>query len=84
MVNAIPKGANFTTCGIGLDQFRANTMSCLMNGHMRVGLEDNIRMPDGKLARGSWEQVDRAIRMASSLGREPVTQDEARKIMGLR
>ncbi len=84
MVNALPKDANFTTCGVGLDQFPANAMSCLMNGHMRVGLEDNIRMPDGELARGSWEQVQWAVNMAASLGREPATPDEARKIMGIR
>lgn len=84
MVNALPDNANFTTCGVGLDQFPANTMSCLMGGHMRVGLEDNIRMPNGELARGSWEQVEWAVKMASALGREPATPDEAREIMGLR
>ena len=84
MVNALPHGSNFTTCGVGLDQFPAVTMSCLMGGHMRVGLEDNIRMPTGELARGSYEQVLQAVRIASSLSREPASPEEARKMMGIK
>lgn len=84
MVNALPHGSNFTTCGVGLDQFPAVTMSCLMGGHMRVGLEDNIRLPSGELARGSYEQVLQAVRIASSLSREPASPEEARKMMGIK
>jgi 3-keto-5-aminohexanoate cleavage enzyme len=84
MINALPQEANFTTCGVGLDQFPAITMSCLMGGHMRVGLEDNIRLPDGRLAKGSYEQVLWAVKIASALGREPANPDEARQIMGIR
>jgi len=84
MVNALPPGSVFTTCGVGLDQFPAVTLSCLMGGHMRVGLEDNIRVPGGDLARGSYEQVQWAVRIAESLDREPATPAEAREIMGIR
>ncbi|MFH2128923.1 MAG: 3-keto-5-aminohexanoate cleavage protein [bacterium] len=83
MVNALPTGANFTTCGVGLDQFPANIMSCLMGGHMRVGLEDNIRVPNGDLARGSWDQVEWAVRIAACQGRTPASPEEARQIMGI-
>ena len=84
MMNALPDGANFTTCGVGIDQFPAITMSCLTGGHMRVGLEDNIRVPSGDLAKGSFEQVEWAVRIAQSLGREVATPDEARAIMGIK
>ncbi len=84
MMNALPDGANFTTCGVGIDQFPAITMSCLTGGHMRVGLEDNIRVPNGDLAKGSFEQVEWAVRIAQSLGREVATPDEARAIMGIK
>jgi len=80
----LPDGANFTTCGVGLDQFPSVTMSCLMGGHMRVGLEDNIRLPDGRLAKGSYEQVEYAVKIAEALGREPAMPGEARVIMGIR
>ncbi len=83
MVHALPEGSNFTACGIGIEQFPAIAQSCILGGHMRVGLEDNTRMPDGVLAKGSWELVEVAVRIAGCLGREIATPDEARKIMGL-
>jgi len=84
MVNALPENANFTTCGVGIDQIPAITMSCMMGGHMRVGLEDNIRVPNGELAKGSYEQVEWAVKIASSFNREPATPDEAREMMGIK
>ncbi len=84
MFNALPEGANFTTCGVGTDQIPAITLSCMMGGHMRVGLEDNIRVPNGELAKGSYDQVEWAVKIASTFGREPATPDEARKVMGIK
>jgi 3-keto-5-aminohexanoate cleavage enzyme len=83
LVHALPPYSTFTTCGVGIDQFPAITMSCLMGGHMRVGLEDNIRVPTGELARGSYEQVEWAVRIAESLGREVATPAEARQLLGV-
>jgi 3-keto-5-aminohexanoate cleavage enzyme len=83
MVHALPPDSNFTTCGVGIEQFPAIMQSCLMGGHMRVGLEDNTRMPNGDLAKGSYEQVEVAVKIASCIGREPATPAEARKILGI-
>jgi 3-keto-5-aminohexanoate cleavage enzyme len=58
--------------------------SCLMGGHMRVGLDDNVRVPNGDMAKGNYELVEWAVRAAEVIGREPATPDEARDIMGLR
>ena len=84
MMNALPPKANFTTCGVGTDEFPCNMQSCLLGGHMRVGLEDNIRMPNGELAKGSYELVEVVVRMAECLGRPIATPAEARAIMGIR
>jgi 3-keto-5-aminohexanoate cleavage enzyme len=84
MKNALPPGSNFTTCAVGIEQFPANVMSCLLGGNMRVGMEDNTRMPNGELAKGSYEQVAWAARAAESLNRKPATPAEARQIMGIR
>ncbi len=83
MTRAIPANANFTSCGVGFEQYQAIAMSCLMGGHMRVGLEDNIRLPNGDMAKGSYEQVELAVSIARNMGREPATPDEARAIMGI-
>jgi 3-keto-5-aminohexanoate cleavage enzyme len=50
---------------------------------MRVGLEDNTRMPDGQLAKGSYEQVQWAAQVARLAGREIAAPDDARKIWNL-
>ncbi len=84
MMNALPPKANFTTCGVGTDEFPCIMQSCLLGGHMRVGLEDNIRMPDGEMAKGSYELVEVAVRVAGCIGRPIATTGEARAIMGLR
>ncbi|HOF04771.1 MAG TPA: 3-keto-5-aminohexanoate cleavage protein [Syntrophales bacterium] len=84
MKNALPPQANFTTCAVGPEQFPANVMSCLLGGHMRVGLEDNTRMPNGEMAKGSYEQVEWAVRVAASLNRTPASPEEARQILGIR
>lgn len=84
MKNALPPGSNFTTCAVGIEQFPANVMCCLLGGNMRVGMEDNTRMPNGDLAKGSYEQVEWAVRVAENLNRKPATPAEARQIMGIR
>lgn len=68
----------------GAATFKNNHLNITLGGHMRVGLEDNTRMPNGNLARGNWELVEVAARIAAGLGREIATPDEARQIMGLR
>ncbi len=84
LVHALPPASNFTTCGVGRDEFASIMQSCLMGGHMRVGLEDNVRVPNGDMAKGNYELVEWAVRVAQMMGREPATPDEAREIMGLR
>ncbi|PKN69546.1 MAG: hypothetical protein CVU54_09420 [Deltaproteobacteria bacterium HGW-Deltaproteobacteria-12] len=84
MMNALPPNANFTTCGVGPEEFPCIMQSCLLGGHMRVGLEDNIKMPNGELAKGSYELVEVAVNIADCLGRPIATTDEAREIMGIR
>jgi len=81
--NSLPGNTVFTTCGVGRDQFPAGIQSSILGGHIRVGLEDNTKMPNGELAKGSYEQVEWAATVARSIGREPATPDEAREIMGL-
>ncbi len=60
------------------------TMSLIAGGHARVGLEDNLYLEKGVLAKSSGEQVEKIIRIGRELGVEPATPDEARKILGLK
>jgi len=59
-------------------------MSLLMGGNVRVGLEDNLYVEKGRMAKSNAEQVEKIGRIARELGIEPATPDEARKILGLK
>jgi 3-keto-5-aminohexanoate cleavage enzyme len=83
LINLMPPGATWSVCGVARDQFRAGMCAAPMGGHIRVGLEDNIRVISGELAKGSWEQVKWAAEVARLAGREPATPDEAKKILHL-
>jgi 3-keto-5-aminohexanoate cleavage enzyme len=58
------------------------TLSILMGGCARVGLEDNVYYAKGDLATNA-RLVARTVRLARELGKEPATPDEAREILGL-
>ncbi len=49
---------------------------------MRVGLEDNIRIPNGEMAKGSYEQVEWAVSHRGTQGREPATPDRHARSWG--
>ncbi len=71
--------------GIGYPaQFQAATMAIIMGGHCRVGLEDNLYMEKGVMAKSSAEQVERMVKIARELGREIATPDEARQMLNLK
>ena len=74
----------FSVCVAGKAQFPICTQSLLIGGNVRVGLEDNLYLEKGQMAKGSGEQVAKIIRIARELGIEPATPDEARKILGLK
>ena len=74
----------FSVCAAGNRQFPMCTQSLLMGGNARVGLEDNLYLEKGVLAKSSAEQVQKIVRIAAELGIEPATPAEARQILGLK
>ena len=74
----------FSVCAAGKNQFYMGTQSFLLGGHARVGLEDNLYIGKGQLAKSNAEQVEKIVRIARELDCEPATPDEARQILGLK
>lgn len=74
----------FSVCAAGKNQMPLCTLSLLSGGHARVGLEDNLYLEKGVLAKSNAEQVAKIIRIAKEFGIEPATPDEARNILGLK
>jgi uncharacterized protein (DUF849 family) len=50
--------------------------------HVRVGFEDAIHLPDGRLARSNAELVRWAVRAVQDVGRPLATVEEVRVITG--
>jgi len=73
-----------SVCVAGRAQFPTCTQSLLLGGHVRVGLEDNLYLEKGRMAKSNAEQVAKIIRIARELGLEPATPDEGREILGLK
>jgi uncharacterized protein (DUF849 family) len=74
----------FSVCVAGRAQFPLCTQSLLIGGNARVGLEDNLYLEKGQMAKSNAEQVAKIVRIARELGIEPATPDEARQILGLK
>jgi len=74
----------FSVCAAGRHQVPLCTAALLLGGHVRVGLEDNLYLEKGELAKSNAEQVAKMIRIARELGIEPATPDEGRQILGLK
>ncbi|HEY8293060.1 MAG TPA: 3-keto-5-aminohexanoate cleavage protein, partial [Thermomicrobiales bacterium] len=55
-----------------------------MGGNVRVGLEDNVYLNKGQLAKSNAEQVAKMARIVRELSLEPATPDEARQILHLK
>jgi uncharacterized protein (DUF849 family) len=74
----------FSVCAAGYMQFPLCTQSLIMGGNARVGLEDNLYLEKGVLAKSNADQVKKIIRIAAELGVAPATPAEARQILGLK
>jgi uncharacterized protein (DUF849 family) len=74
----------WSVCAAGKTQFRMCNLALLMGGNTRVGLEDNLYLEKGRMAKSSGEQVEKIVRIAREHGLEPASPREARQILGLK
>jgi uncharacterized protein (DUF849 family) len=75
----------WSAAGVGYPgEFHLAATALMLGGHVRVGLEDNLRLDLEHRAQSNAELVEKAMTLAPLLDREPATADEARAILGLR
>ena len=79
----LPHGCTFNVAGIGRHQLAMAALSLRMGGHARCGLEDNVYLSKGVLAKGSFELVAKVAELARDAGREVATPAQARQILRL-
>jgi uncharacterized protein (DUF849 family) len=79
----LPADAQWAAMGTGRMEFPIVAQACLLGGHVRVGLEDNLYLSKGVLAPSNAALVERAVAIVELLGRRVATTAEARAILGL-
>jgi 3-keto-5-aminohexanoate cleavage enzyme len=82
LADSLPPGSTWTVAGIGPAEIPLATAAIAMGGHVRVGIEDNLRLPDGTLATNA-QLVATAAAIATTMGREIASPAESRRILGL-
>ena len=74
----------WSAAGVGYPgEFHLAATALMLGGHVRVGLEDNLRLAMTERAGSNAALVEKATALAPLLDREPATADEARVILGL-
>jgi uncharacterized protein (DUF849 family) len=79
----LPPGAIWTGFGIGRAEFPMVAQAFLFGGHVRVGMEDNLYMSKGVLAKSNAELVTHAAGILKSLGATIASASETRAHLGL-
>jgi len=73
-----------STFASGKNQMKFLTAGALRGTHVRVGLEDSLYIGRGQLAKSNAEQVEKATRILSEMGRPIATPQETRQMLGLK
>jgi 3-keto-5-aminohexanoate cleavage enzyme len=79
----LPPGTTWSVIGIGRDFLPMAAMALIMGGHIRVGMEDNIYLSRGVLAKTNAELVERIVRLVREYGKDIATPAKAREILCL-
>jgi uncharacterized protein (DUF849 family) len=82
-LKAIEPAATWAAIGLGRHQLEVNRWCLELGGHVRTGLEDNIKFDRNRLAKSNAELVARVAQISAEYGRRPATVAEARAILGL-
>ena len=82
-VDSLPAGSHWQVIGIGLKQWPLVAAAVTMGGNVRVGLEDNFYLEEGRMAKSNADLVEKAARMVRDLGSTVASIDDARLVLTL-
>ncbi len=83
MVENLPADSHWGVIGISRDQWMLVSAALTLGGSIRVGLEDNLYLPDGQMARSNGELVAKARQMTEDIGRRAATVEQARAMLAI-
>ena len=83
MVSQLPSPHSWGVAGVGRFERPLAEIAIKLGGNVRVGLEDNLYLRKGVLAKSNAELVRDINELATSLGRKIATVEEARRQLKL-
>lgn len=83
MIESLPEKSRWQVIAIGKHQFSIGTMGILLGGNVRVGMEDNIYLSKGVLAKSNAELVEKIVKIIRALDLDAATVDEARSYLNI-
>jgi uncharacterized protein (DUF849 family) len=83
MVENIPEDSHWGVIGISRDQWMLVGAALSLGGSIRVGLEDNLYLPNGEMAKSNGDLIAKARQMTEDTGRRPATVEEARAALNI-
>lgn len=81
LLKRLPPGCTWSVAGIGKHEFPLAELALKRRGNVRVGLEDNIFIEKGVVAKGNGELVKKVSDMASANGLGLLSPREAREML---
>jgi uncharacterized protein (DUF849 family) len=68
----------------GRHEFNLCTVGAIMGGNVRVGMEDNLYLSKGRLAKSNAEMVEKMVHLLKELDLEPTSPQETRAMLKLK
>ncbi len=81
ILKKLPVGSTWSASGVGKGQLPMIEHAIAHGGHVRTGLEDNIYLSKGVLAKGNLDSVYQVIELAKKHNRPLASMEQARKIL---
>src|SRR5260221_9884304 len=69
-VGSLPTDSHWQAIGIGLSQWSLLSAAVAMGGNVRVGLEDNFYLAEGRMASSNGKLVEKGVTLWREMGRE--------------
>ena len=84
LIGGLPAKATWSLAAIGRHQFPMARLALQKGGHVRVGMEDNLYLEKGLMAKSNAELVAKAAGLAREAGRPLATVRQARELLQIK
>lgn len=80
-LSTLPSTAIWSVCAFGQREAACAAVAMAFGGHVRVGFENNLHLPDGRRAGSNADLVRQAVAAARLTARDPADADTARFLL---